>query len=498
MCENSAYMLGIGKKEKKEHALQCFAAAKELHLTILQNVPGQAAQAVRDFFTNWEAKTAEQNPVLELNIKELYKGGNLVFLVQGHYAQEDAEIQEAWQRQCDKSTDAPEIRCLVTGQKAPLARLHPTIRGVIGAQDMGTTIVSFNKDAFCSYGHEQGGNAPVGSYAAFAYAQALNYLLADREHVQRVGDTTIVCWAAGGETAYQQVAMDALFAMDAPVSESDVRNAVDKLVHGQSVEWQNVTLDPQRHFYVLGLAPNAARLSVRFFWQDTFQTLLDNVQKHYDRLEIVRPAYDKFPRLGVYWLLQETVNTNSRSPSAAPQLAGDVLRAILNNTRYPATLLDGVMMRIRAEQKVTRGRAAIIKAYYLRNEDPRCPKEVLTVENNKETNYQPYVMGQLFAVLEAIQMAVNPDINTTIKDRYFNAAASTPATVFPTILMLAQKHMQKMSKPQKIYYDKQIAALAGGKLEGSFPARLTLPEQGAFILGYYHQTQERYTKKVEE
>ena len=273
MCENSAYMLGIGKKEKKEHALQCFAAAKELHLTILQNVPGQAAQAVRDFFTNWEAKTAEQNPVLELNIKELYKGGNLVFLVQGHYAQEDAEIQEAWQRQCDKSTDAPEIRCLVTGQKAPLARLHPTIRGVIGAQDMGTTIVSFNKDAFCSYGHEQGGNAPVGSYAAFAYAQALNYLLADREHVQRVGDTTIVCWAAGGETAYQQVAMDALFAMDAPVSESDVRNAVDKLVHGQSVEWQNVTLDPQRHFYVLGLAPNAARLSVRFFWQDTFQTL---------------------------------------------------------------------------------------------------------------------------------------------------------------------------------------------------------------------------------
>ena len=129
--------------------------------------------------------------------------------------------------------------------------------------------------------------------------------------------------------------------------------------------------------------------------------------------------------------------------------AGDVLRAILNNTRYPATLLDGVMMRIRAEQKVTRGRAAIIKAYYLRNEDPRCPKEVLTVENNKETNYQPYVMGQLFAVLEAIQMAVNPDINTTIKDRYFNAAAPRPATVFPTILMLAQKAYAKMKQSAK-------------------------------------------------
>ena len=388
LCDNSAYMLGIDGKGKPERAMQCFAAAKELHLAILQNVPGQAAQAVRNFFINWDPKAAEQNPALEQSLKELYKGGNLVFLIRENYVQDDPEIQEAWQRQCDKNTDAPEIRCLVTGQKAPLARLHPAIKGVTGAQPSGASIVSFNADAFCSYGHEQGGNAPVGSYAAFAYAQALNYLLADREHVQRVGDTTIVCWAAGGETAYQQVAMDALFAMDAPVSESDVRNAVDKLVHGQSVEWQNVTLDPQRHFYVLGLAPNAARLSVRFFWQDTFQTLLDNVQKHYDRLEIVRPAYDKFPRLGLYWLLQETVNTNSRSPSASPQLAGDVLRAILNNTRYPATLLDGVMMRIRAEQKVTRGRAAIIKAYYRRNEDPRCPKEVLTVENNNVILYE--------------------------------------------------------------------------------------------------------------
>ena len=203
------------------------------------------------FFINWDPKAAEQNPALEQSLKELYKGGNLVFLIRENYVQDDPEIQEAWQRQCDKNTDAPEIRCLVTGQKAPLARLHPAIKGVTGAQPSGASIVSFNADAFCSYGHEQGGNAPVGSYAAFAYAQALNYLLADREHVQRVGDTTIVCWAAGGETAYQQVAMDALFAMDAPVSESDVRNAVDKLVHGQSVEWQNVTLDPQRHFMCL-------------------------------------------------------------------------------------------------------------------------------------------------------------------------------------------------------------------------------------------------------
>ena len=499
LWDNSAYLLGADQKGKPERSRDCFRAAASLHHTVLDGVDSPAAKAILTFFDTWQPEKAMEHPALSGQYEAVTAGGNLLFRVDGCYPHEDTAIREAWQRYRNGTDeDAVKMQCLVTGREDEITATHPAIKGVRDAQSSGAALVSFNAPAFCSYGREQNYNAPVGKYAAFAYTAALNHLLADRNNVQIIGDTTIVCWAAGGETAYQQVAMDALFAMDAPVSESDVRNAVDKLVHGQSVEWQNVTLDPQRHFYVLGLAPNAARLSVRFFWQDTFQTLLDNVQKHYDRLEIVRPTYDKFPRLGVYWLLQETVNTNSRSPSAAPQLAGDVLRAILNNTRYPATLLDGVMMRIRAEQKVTRGRAAIIKAYYLRNEDPRCPKEVLTVENNKETNYQPYVMGQLFAVLEAIQMAVNPDINTTIKDRYFNAAASTPATVFPTILMLAQKHMQKMSKPQKIYYDKQIAALAGGKLEGSFPARLTLPEQGAFILGYYHQTQERYTKKVEE
>ena len=138
---------------------------------------------MRNFFINWDPKAAELNPALEQSLKELYKGGNLVFVIRNCYVQDDPEIQEAWQRQRDKSTDAPEIRCLVTGQKAPLARLHPAIKGVAGAQSSGASIVSFNADAFCSYGHEQGGNAPVGSYAAFAYAQALNYLLADREHM---------------------------------------------------------------------------------------------------------------------------------------------------------------------------------------------------------------------------------------------------------------------------------------------------------------------------
>ena len=503
LCDNSAYMLGIDGKGKPERAMQCFAAAKELHLAILQNVPGQAAQAVRNFFINWDPKAAEQNPALEQSLKELYKGGNLVFLIRENYVQDDPEIQEAWQRQCDKNTDAPEIRCLVTGQKAPLARLHPAIKGVTGAQPSGASIVSFNADAFCSYGHEQGGNAPVGSYAAFAYAQALNYLLADREHVQRVGDTTIVCWAAGGETAYQQVAMDALFAMDAPVRESDVRNAVDKLVHGQRVEWQNVTLDPQRHFYVLGLAPNAARLSVRFFWQDTFTKLAKNVNAHYERLEITRPAYEKFDTLWPYTLARSAVRfskdwkkADEELQKSFPRLSGDLLTSILNNTRYPATLLNGTVQRIRAEHNVTWERASVIKAYYSKNEDPLCPKEVLTVSVNKESTNIPYNLGRLFAVLERTQKAANPNINTTIKDRFFNSASATPSLVFPSLINLAQKHLAKLNEGQRIALDKSIGELSD-KLGETFPKQLMLAEQGAFQLGYYQQRQEYFKKKTD-
>lgn len=497
LCDNSSYLLGIDAKGKPARSLQCFEACKALHLQILQDTPGPAAAAVRGFFEIWQPEQAAENAVLAPCLEEILKGGNLIFMLDGVYAQDDPDIRAAWQRHSDRDTGEAPIRCLVTGQQAPLARLHPVVKGVAGAQSSGASIVSFNAEAFCSYGHEQGANAPVGSYAAFAYTQALNYLLADREHVQRIGDTTVVCWSEGAESAYQDAAMAMLFGADT-FSDEDLHAVLKKLANGQPVDWDAVTLDPGAHFYVLGLAPNAARLSVRFFWQDTFGTLAKNVQQHFDALEIKRPSFDKFPTLPLYWLLRETVNTNATNPAPAPQLAGDMMRAILGGEKvpYPATLLNNTTLRIRAEHEVTRGRAAILKAYYLRKSDPRCPKEVLTVELNKDSNYLPYVLGCLFATLEAVQEAANPSLNTTIKDRYFNAAAATPSVVFPTLLKLAQKHLQKINDAQQIYFSKQITALMG-RVQQTFPTRLTLPEQGAFEIGYYHQVQERYTKKEE-
>ena len=499
LCDNSSYLLGADSKGKPERTADCFAAAKELHLKLLAEADSPAARAVKGFFESWDPQTASAHPALSEDWEEILKGGNLIFWFRGGAVTEDAAVREAWQRQYAAGDNgADEEICLVTGKRGPVARLHPSIKGVVGAQSSGASLVSFNAPSFCSYGHEQGMNAPTGEYAAQAYTTALNTLLADRERVCRIGDTTVLFWAEGGGTGYQDCAWMSMFGnvsgQEANYREADILSTLKDLSRGKSVDWDGERLDPDTRFYVLGLAPNAARLSVRFFWQNSFGTLARNVANHYERLEIVQPAFDKRPTLPVGALLRETVNLNARTPEPEPRLAGDLMLAILNDTPYPATLLYGVALRIRAERAVTRGRAAIIRANYLKNSRDENLKEVMTMQLNDQTNYLPYLLGRLFSVLEAVQAAANPGINATIRDRYFNAASATPATVFPLLLNLAQKHLAKLDKGQEVYYDKQITAICG-MIGETLPARMNLPEQSAFQLGYYHETQKRYTKK---
>ena len=496
LCDTSSYLLGADAKGKPARAAECFAAAAALHRQLLAGAQSAAARAILNFFDRWNPAESPEHPALKQDWPEICKGGNLIFWYDGQPVTEEPEIRDRWQQaQSQTPADTTEGLCLVTGSRVPLARLHPNIKGVAGAQSSGAALVSFNAPAFCSYGHEQGTNAPTGEYAAFAYTTALNHLLADREHIRRVGDTTLVCWAAGGQSAYQDFLMDAFYD-DAP-TEQDIRNTLFRLAEGLPVEWQDQRLDPDTRFYILGLAPNAARLSVRFFWQNSFGTLARNITRHYERLEIVRPAYDNFHTLPLWRLVRETVNLNARSPEPSPRLAGDLLLAVLNDAPYPATLLDGVTLRIRADKQITRGRAAILKAWYLRNSQDEQLKEVMTVELNEQSNYLPYVLGRLFSVLEAVQQRANPNINTTIKDRYFNSASATPATVFPLLLNLAQKHLAKLDGGLATYYNKRIIEL-NTRITQTLPARLTLPEQSAFQIGYYHENQKRYTKKEEQ
>lgn len=498
LCDTSSYLLGVDGKGKADRSIDCFAASKALHLHLLREVDSPVARAIVRFFEHWDPSQAASHPALQEDWEELLKGGNLTFSLDKLFAALDPAIADAWTRHYeDSSAEAEPIRCLVTGQPGTLARLHPSIKGVAGAQSSGASLVSFNAPAFCSFEHEQGANAPVSDYAAFAYTTALNTLLADRNRVSRVGDTTILCWAAGGESAYQDCFLMSIF--NDSYTENDILNTLHHLSKGESIQWDDTRLSPDTRFYVLGLAPNAARLSVRFFWQNSFGALARNLERHYQRLEIIRPSFDKFPTLSIWRLVLETVRkVPGRAPEPHPRLAGDLLLAVLNDTLYPATLLNGVELRIRAERSVSRGQAAILKAYYtkyLEQFQPDSPmKEALTVQLNEQTNYLPYLLGRLFAVLEGLQQSANPGINTTIKDRYFNSASATPAIVFPQLINLAQKHLNKLDGGLFVYYDKQITELSN-RITQTLPTRMSLAEQSAFQLGYYHETQRRYTAK---
>ncbi len=510
LCDNATYLLGIDAKGKPERARQCFEAAKERHLAFLADVDSPAATAVRGFFETWDPQEAADDAAVVAAGEALLAGGNLVFRVAGREVLEDSAVAKAWDRAyLQPSDDAAVMTCLVSGEKAPIARLHPSIKGVMGAQAMGASLVGFNARAFESYGHdeEQGLNAPVSERATFAYTTALNYLLSDRKHHARLGDTTVVYWADKTDDACAEIVCDFFDARpretagDEANAESDPDQLIDdvmtKVAGGLPIEG----VDPEANFFVLGLAPNAARLSVRFFQRNTFGDVLDNLRRHYDRLDVARAPYEK-KYLTPYRLLAETENPNAKQAAATSVLGGALMRSILGDLPYPEALYENTILRVRATQdnderrtrKVTRGRAAIIKAYLLKNKG-RSEEEVTVALNEGRTD-APYVLGRLFSVLESIQEAASPGVNATIKNKYYDSASATPSVVFPLVVKLSDRHLEKLGRDGKglaVHYEKMRGELLD-KID-AFPKRLTLEEQGDFILGYHHQTQKRYEKK---
>ncbi len=505
LCDNAMYMLGVDSKGKKARTVECFKACAQRHLTLLEGVDQPFARAICRFFETWDAQNAEAHPLIAPMLDDLKTGGNLVFSMRETFAQDVPEIRDAWDRAYGDQADAPHGRCLVTGEEGPIAVLHPSIKGVAGAQATGASLVSFNGHSYESYGRRkaQGLNAPVGERAAFAYGAALNYMLRERGYRSRLGSTTMVYWAEGAERAYSSAIAQLFGDADNTVDQEMLRSVIGELCSGRASALNGVPLQPDNRFYILGLAPNASRLSVRFFLENSFRGFLENLNRHQKRMEIVRPSFDERQELSVWAMLNETVNKKSTDKKPPDDLVGEVLRAILMDTPYPAALYAQVQLRLRAEQDVNRGKAAIIKAYLTKNvvrEQALHPmKEVLEkVDLNKETNYAPYVWGRLFAVLEKLQEdamnSENSKLSATISDRYFSAACVTPELVFIKLMNLSRHHLKKLPENAKRTYEDQIENLCG-RFTKMLPRHLTMEEQGAFQLGYYHQRQDMYTKK---
>ena len=502
LCDNAKYFLGIDSNGTNQRVMECFEAAKEKHLSIMSSVEDTMAKAICLFFENWNPETAQENVPVKEHWEDLNEGGNLIFCMGNNYAQDDEPIKAAWENLQNQAEDEKTGICMVTGKKAEIARIHRGIKGVPGAQSSGAALVSFNAPAFESYGKEQSYNAPVGKYAEYAYTTALNYLLSQREYTFPLGDSMIVFWAESGEEAYQKTFVFSLTPqLD---NQKELKKVFGNLKRKIWVDLDDIKLDLNQKFYILCLAPNAARLSVRFFYQNSFGNILENIAKHYQRMDIVRPSWVDKEYLGIREMLRETANQNAKDKLPVPNMAAMVLQAILSDDPYPASLYTDTLIRIRAEQgNVTYGRAAIVKAYLIQNYKWKEGEDYMGL--NEECKDPAYVMGRLFSVLESIQKDANPGINATIRDRYFNSACATPAAVFPVLFKLKNSHIKKLERDSggaKIYYEKQLTELMG-KLEMSekstgFPQRLSLEEQGKFMLGYYHQTQKKYEKKEEK
>lgn len=491
LCENSAYMLGIDDKNNPERCLLCFKAAASLHTKILNDCSSEMAVAIKGFFEKWSPYHASEAPALQLYMADI-KTANLVFMVNGKFVTEDPKIRDAWIAYKNKDNQSSKImQCLVTGDMAPIARLHPNIKGIRNAQPTGASLVSFNLAAFDRTNKKaQGLNAPVSEYAAFAYATALNYLLANSKHTIIIDDVTVVYWTEQDNDIYPDY-FDSLVQGDPNDALNDAMSCIKK---GVPLYYKGVTLNYDTPFYLLGLSPNASRISVRFFLQETFGSLLRNIIRHTEDMEIICPKYKKSSQISLWMILNATLHPKSDT-KVSPHLAGALIKSILYQSPYPESLYRYVLSRIKSEQddsdstpphfRVTYERCAILKAYLVRNK-----KEEITVALNESETDTAYVLGRIFSVLEYVQYKAEGKLISSIKDKFFASACSTPAKVFPILHRLSTHHLHKLEVGQKIFIEKIMSDLMS-KLDPSLPKTMTLDQQGRFILGYYHQTQDR-------
>ena len=488
LWDNAEYVLGVDTKGKPERV----AKQHQAFIAKIESLPTSrtdtGVQAVLGFLERTDTDTLSQyamwSEIVETN-------PNLTFRLHGDIdlvCQRSATVKAVTTNQ---EVESGGELCLVTGETDEIERLHTAIKGVWGAQTSGANIVSFNLDAFNSYGKTQGANAPVGKRIAFGYTTALNHLLRkDSPQRLQVGDSSVVFWA-DKPTELETGIVDAFGDPPKDDPDRDVR-AVESLY--KAIEHGLLESDEGTvKFFALGLAPNAARIAIRFWQHGTVAEMAVRIRQHFDDLAIERSPRDP-PYLSLFRLLV-SIATQGKADNIPPNLGGELMRSILADLPYPHTLLSAAVRRIRAEHEVTYARAALIKACLnraTRYANPAIKEEFRMSLDEVNTNVG-YRLGRLFAVLEKIQEEANPGLNATIRDRYYGAASSTPVTVFSTLLKLKNHHLSKLdNRGRAVNLEKRIGEIMDGL--GDFPAQLPLADQGRFAIGYYHQRQDFFKK----
>lgn len=403
----------------------------------------------------------------------------------------------------------------MSGAQGPIARLHPSIKGVRGTQSSGASIVSFNLNAFTSYGKNQGENAPVSEEAAFAYTTVLNHLLhpGSSNRVQ-IADASTVFWAESKATT-EEALFGAFFAPPAhdlaqPDNEkpgtarfdlgeaAKIRDILDQIAKGRPFHYAAPDLRDDMRFFVLGLAPNGARIAVRFWHVDTLGNLGRHFAEYYRDLAIEPAPWRTLPAI---WQMLYEIAVQRKAENIPPKLTGDLMRAILTGNQYPRPLLGAVIMRMRADGIVNGRRAAICKACLNRDARLNGRKEDIPVSLDKSDLNPGYRLGRLFAVLEAAETAALGGVNATIRHHYYGTASATPASVFPLLIRNYKNHLKNVrrKKGERLakWYERRVGEIIDG-FTGFFPRNLALQDQGRFAIGYYHEREEVYRKRDPE
>ena len=494
LWDKTSFVLGAGTGESSR-VLRYHAAFKDFHERLLAPSNDEGARALLRFLNEWRAEEYDGLPhaqeMLDTNIAFSLKS-------ERQFLHERSSVKQIWSNHLAAEQGASGL-CLVTGEHASIARLHPSVKGVAGAQGSGASIVSFDKDAFKSFGKERGANAPVSDRAAFAYTTSLNMLLerGSRQRI-RIGDATTLFWAdASGNEAKASAAED-LFSMllDPPTDEQEaarVRVKLSAVEQGRPPAEVEPELDGENtRFFVLGLASNAARLSIRFWYEDSIGAISRRIGEHWRDLHLEPTPWRTQP--SARRLLYETA-VQRKAENIPPTLTGAVMRAILSGGRYPRSLLTAVIVRMRTDKEITGLRTAICKASLARDYRLGFEEEDVPVSLNPDETNPAYRLGRLFALYENVQRAALGSVNATIKDRFFAAASATPASVFPLLERNASNHIASLRKGDKgglaHWFETEIDSIFSG-VDSTFPRSLRLEDQGRFAIGYHHQ---RATKR---
>jgi CRISPR-associated protein Csd1 len=506
LWDKSAYVLGVQANPDQimsnqipwVEATKPFEAFKQHHIEILDNNEDEGLRALVKFLQWWQPCRIDQAPCSHDMLHT-----NLAFQLDGDrcYLHERKAAKELWANLLGESNQAEKRHCLVTGKRESIARLHPSIKGVYGGQSSGGSIVSFNAASFGSYGKEKGDNAPISEVAAFKYTTVLNYLLnRDNRHCVTAGDASTVFWAVAADHHQAQLSEQLFMQIVSPSDEGEaaqLRPLVEQLSQGSPLAEISPDIDSSTRFYLLGLAPNASRISIRFWLDSSFGELAERIGEHFNDLALDPPPWSKPP--SIYRLLIQLVpHRNGQLPKAEEipaNLAGELMRSVLTGARYPHHLLVQLLLRIRCDGHISPLRIGLIKAVLQRDYRKNVLKEKIPMSLDENSGNDAYQLGRLFAVLERIQSAAIKDANATITDRYFGSASTVPYSVFPRLLTGSKNHLAKIRKNMPSYavnLDKDLASIIA-KLPPSFPKHFSIESQGRFAIGYYQQRESYFS-----